>query len=604
MSVLWFHVRPSSEIARGIDGGKRALARTTILFFLFAVVMVFGMSMSKDLDVDESPFIASGALMARHGDLPYRDYHYNHMPTEVIVYAGLFRLSDHLLLTARAFQSLCAAALTAVLFAVAYGSATQFSRRGRLLLAWGIGLLLLTNPIFTRTAGISWNHDFPMLMAMLGFLAVRAGLNRENGAIAVAVGGLLVGIAATSRLTFLPITAGFVLLILLRRRGAGALLLIGWFAIGFAIACLPSLWIWSRSWQNAFFGNFLYPRLNTAIHLRRDGHPHAKFISILGWYLKSLVTLPGNGIVTVAFFVLAMSRFRTMGRKLDAFRADLLAICVIVILLLASGFMPAPPYPQYFYAATPFMILGIALCLANWPELAREPVAWIIPGAILAVCFFAGIVAYGHVYRLATPRRWIPMRVHAIGRQLAPRLQGGYVLTLEPVFPLEGGLDVHPWFTTGRFGLRAASLLNEEQRRQYLMPNISEIPALFDQNPQGSVLIVRGSDARGERALIAAAVAHGYHPLDLSLRSGGRKHPWIVAYVPTGNGHVRSVSFPTDADSAVQTDDRLPRDAISRLAGAAGDGDVDRRAASKGHGIPTVQESIARALTAVVRHSV
>jgi hypothetical protein len=347
-----------------------------------------------------------------------------------------------------------------------------------------------------------------------------------------ATGGFLVAVAATSRLTFLPITAGFVLLIVLRRRGRGALLLTVWFGIGFAIACLPSLWVWSKAWQNAFFGNFLYPRLNTAIHLRRDGNPHIGVLSILGWYLKSLVTLPGNGIVTIAFVLLVAGYFRRAQKQSDRFRADLLAIGLIVALLLASGFMPAPPYPQYFYAATPFMILGMAMCLASSGTLAREPAARIVPETALAVCVLAGVVAYGHVYWLATPRRWVPMQVHAIGRQLAPKLGRGYVLTLEPVFPLEGGLDVHPWFTTGRFGLRAAGLLDERQRRQYLMPRVDEVSRLlFDHDPPGSVLIVRGSDAKGERAFVAAAVAHGYRPLELSLRSGGHKHPRVQAWV-------------------------------------------------------------------------
>src|SRR5205807_7434201 len=86
-------------------------ARQAILFFLVAVALTFSLSVGRELDIDEHGFIASGALMARNGLLPYRDYHYNHMPTEVMIYAALFRLSDHLLLVARSFQALCAACM-------------------------------------------------------------------------------------------------------------------------------------------------------------------------------------------------------------------------------------------------------------------------------------------------------------------------------------------------------------------------------------------------------------------------------------------------------------------------------------------------------------
>ena len=72
--------------------------------FIVALVLVFSISIRRKVDVDEHPFIATAALLNR-GFLPYRDYHYNHMPTQVIVYAGLFRLTDHLLLAARLFQA-------------------------------------------------------------------------------------------------------------------------------------------------------------------------------------------------------------------------------------------------------------------------------------------------------------------------------------------------------------------------------------------------------------------------------------------------------------------------------------------------------------------
>ena len=522
-----------------------------MVFFLVAAVLMLGRGMWRDLDVDESPFIASGALLARHGALPYRDYHYNHMPTEVIVYAGLFGLTNHLLLVARAFQSLCAAGLATALFVTAYGAARYFRDRGRLLFAWAIGLLLLANPLFTRTAGLSWNHDFPMLMAMLGFLALRrampGGFRHFDPEVIETIGflpprllpspqtvvltiasGFLVAIAATSRLTFLPIAGAFVVLMLIYRHDA--IIPLALFTAGFVLASLPSLWVWSQAWQNAYFGNFLYPRLNTQIHLQRDGHPHTHLIAILGWYLKSLFTLPGNGIVTVGFLVVASRTLKLDRIRRDLFHAELLAICAIAGVLLASGFMPAPPYPQYFYAATPFMILGIALCLGSSESFANDRRMWILPAALLGISILVAIPLYLHTYVLLMPMRWVPMQVHATGDECARRLGPGYVLTLEPLFPLEGGMEVDPRFTTGRFGLRAADLLSERERRQYLMPGTTDIPSLFDQNPPGSYLIVQGTADPAERAFIAAALAHGYKPITLASH-GGHGQPKARAWV-------------------------------------------------------------------------
>src|SRR5260370_5733611 len=97
----------------------------TFLFFIVAFLLVFGRSMMAGLEVDEHSFVTTGALLARRSLLPYRDYHYNHMPTLILVYAGLFRMTDHLLLAARAFSALCAALASVVIFSGAYCAVAQ-----------------------------------------------------------------------------------------------------------------------------------------------------------------------------------------------------------------------------------------------------------------------------------------------------------------------------------------------------------------------------------------------------------------------------------------------------------------------------------------------
>ena len=519
----------ATERVRRPAGDRPHSARAILLFFLIASVLIFAKSMGKDLDVDENPFIASGAVLARHGTLPYRDYHYNHMPTEVIVYAGLFRVTDHLLLAARAFQSTCAAGAATLLFAVALGAAREWERRRRVLFAIAIGLLLLTNPIFTQTSGISWNHDFPLLMALLGFVTLRRGLQGQSPQLLAATSGFLVAIAATSRLTFLPVTAGFVLVILLypqlpsRRRAA----LLGLLVLGFSIGALPSLWIWSRAWQNAFFGNFLYPRLNTEIHAQRDGYPLYTFWQILGWYLKTWITLPGNGLVTVAFLALMAAMLRPLRVGKDAIQSELLAIFAIAALMIASGFMPAPPYPQYFYAATPFMILGLAIALASSHHLlADRRLQWIAAASVI-FCVAMGAPVYWHVVNLASPNRWVPMQVHETSREIAQKLGtgepggAGTVLTIEPVFAVEGGLDIDPRLVTGRFGLRVADLLTAAQRQQYLMPAPQDISLMFDgRQPPHAVLIVRGTDGRLDHLFRDEALRHGYREVRFPGKGG------------------------------------------------------------------------------------
>jgi hypothetical protein len=514
-----------------IDGLALSAVWPVAVFFALALVLVFSMGIGKDLDVDEHGFIASGVLLARHGVLPYRDYHYNHMPTEVLIYAELFHVIGQLVMGARTFQVICAAGAATTIFAVAYEAGIVFGRR-RLLFAWAIGLLFLTNQFFTKTAALSWNHDFPLLMALLSFIALRRGLRGTNTAAFVALSGLLAGISATSRLTYLPIVGPMGLLVLLypqitlRRRLALAAVFCG----GFAVAALPSLWVWSKAWDNAFFGNFLYPRLNTAIHAIREPNRPFTFWPILRFYLWTWITFPTTGVATVAFAVLLAARLRGAPWN-DRETWELLALAGVVLLLLAAAFMPAPPYIQYFYAATPFMFLGIAWCLPDLPRFRESAEIWRVPIGLCVFSVIFGASAYRHVVMLPFPRTWVPLQVHRQGVELARQLPPGLVLTIEPIFPLEGGMETDPRFAVGRFAPRVADLMTPADRSKYLMPGLADFKAVFDDDSPASVLVVRGADGPIEHQFEAVARTRGYQFMELSVPAGGQRHAFASAWV-------------------------------------------------------------------------
>src|SRR5580658_6882162 len=106
------------------------------VFFLVALALVFGaISVGRKVNVDENVFVASAVLLSRHFVLLYRDYHYNHMPTLVIVYALLFRTTGYILLAARSVSAVCAAGTAAAIFYFAYDAAENLERRSRLRFA-------------------------------------------------------------------------------------------------------------------------------------------------------------------------------------------------------------------------------------------------------------------------------------------------------------------------------------------------------------------------------------------------------------------------------------------------------------------------------------
>ena len=498
----------------------RRLAFWTLVVFVGALLLVFGRSMHADMDVDEPPFVCSGALLARRGLLPYRDYHYNHMPTEVMVYAMLFRASPYLLMTARSFQVVCAAAAAAALFYVAYVSLDTLGRRARFAFAVGAAALLVSHPLFIKTAGLCWNHDFPLLMALIAFVILQRGLAGTRPAIAALVSGLFLGLSVTTRLTYATTGLGFLLLIVLYpglslRRKAVVLITLG---VGFLVASLPSIWVWAQSPHNAYFGNFLYPRLNTEIHSRRDEHKRFTILPIFGYFLRNLIFLPGNGLVTLGFVGLIAVAFacrEQIGRRRTV---ELIALLALVVCLLGSAFMPAPPYPQYFYAAAPFMILGLIWFLAAMPNLLRRGWPWMAAGLGVSIGF--AVPFYTGIAFIPVPSHWVPLQVHQVGLEVATKAGTNRVLTLESIYPLEGGLDVDERLTTGRFELRVASFLSPADRARYLMPTPDDLVALLRRD-RPAMLVVHTTDWRidGDRGqLVEAARALGYERVPLTHR--------------------------------------------------------------------------------------
>ena len=80
----------------------------------------------------------------------------------------------------------------------------------------------------------------------------------------------------------------------------------------------------------------------------------------------------------------------------------------------------------------------------------------------------AGLLAVASVINLiidlpsvrdfASPQRWTPLQVHEAGRNLCA-LTNGEILTLVPIFPLEGNAPIYKEFATGPFAWKVAPFI-------------------------------------------------------------------------------------------------------------------------------------------------
>jgi hypothetical protein len=509
---------------------RTRLSIAFVLAFLCAFVLIFSKSMGRGLNFDENVFVASAALWSRAGLMPYRDFHYNHLPTLLFIDGLLFKLSDHLLLIARVFSCICAAVLVAIIFTIALSRFTVARFRHPLRFSLLVAVILMCNSLFTLTTGIAWNHDFPTLLTFLAFLTLDrtqtlASRPLKTGAL-LPLSGLLLGLATTSRLTFAPAAAAFVLIIVfdrdrpLRLRFALASL---WF-LGFIIAWIPTFYVAAQAPYNTLWGTFIYPRYNTAFHV---GHGAAR-ISILEkiwFFISNLVKLPANGALMIAAAIvvfpfvchglLASRAFRGSRLACKPWHAQsvlpcnrpLLGLCLLILFLLIGSYVPSPVFKQYLYAPMPFMVLAWLWTISPDSPIKDAALSRKLLVVVAVISFAFGFFQYLSLPNLFTYAAWVPVRIHERGLHLRQSTGAGPVLTFAPLIPLEGGQTIFPELSTGMYAYRATQGLPADQIARLRIAREAELLAII--NAQKPPMLL-GVAPDFEAPLIRAAAQLGY----------------------------------------------------------------------------------------------
>ncbi len=487
-----------------------------VLLFIAVFLLLLGADMHKPLDHDEHQFVAGGVLLADRFLLPYRDYPYFHMPNLTFIYAALFAITDYHLLAARLFSTVCAWLTVGVVFFLAFRLFPRFPPLPRFLIAAGGSALLLTNPLFTYTSGKAWNHDLPVLLTLLAFALHSYGARQEDGKKWTFLGGLLLGLAAGTRLTFALTAIPFLGLFFLyptgiRQRRPG---LLGLFGLGFFLALLPSLVLGALAPRQFLFGNLEYARYNT-LYRREMGFAEGDVSAIamtfagkLSYLARYVISAPGNLLLLLSFLFFALT-MNIPHRWQGPHRFDLALLLLLVPFLLIGSFAPTPAFFQYFYAPVPFLLLGVLYGIANLQGQAAK-VKWslVLLAHVVVLTGAYGVKSYESVKKLFAPHDWLPIQAHQTGIEVAAAAGQGQVLTLAPLFPLEGGGQIYEQFATGAFAWRVAPLVPASDRQKMGIVSPDELPNLLRAQPPDALLV--GYEGDLERPFLEYAQANGY----------------------------------------------------------------------------------------------
>jgi len=530
--------RPTQAGAEAGGPHARLACLASLALLVASAVLVFSRTMQRHLDHDEHQFVASAALWARDGLLPYRDYPHFHMPYLVFVYGLLGELFGRWLFAAR-LVSLGAATLTLLLLHGAVRRAADAQaplvRHG---LACGAVLLLLFNPLFAYTSGLAWNHDLAVLLALMCCLVQGAGVRRA------ALGGVLLGLAIGVRLSMAPLVVPLLCSQLAadapgtRRRPALALL------GGLTLALLPALWLLLLAPQAMLFGNLGYPALNTAYRVAEGFERAMTLPGKVAYLVTDILGEPANLLLALLLLASCLPP-GTRGAGTTSVRLVRRAALALPFLLLGA-LAPTPAWYQYFYALVPFVILvALGRIASSAPGSRALRVAFLLLPLAVTAAAWQTLPEYRTLSNLPDPASWQPLRLHAAGRELASllaeerpmaseaqagtparRARPALVLTLSPIVPLEGGLAIDPAFASGPFAHRSARFLPADERGRHGLVGPDELEAHTAGSPPDALLT--GDERRDDAALLEWVARHGY-----------RSRPFgdgLLLHLPPGGG--------------------------------------------------------------------
>src|SRR4030067_3382833 len=131
------------------------------------------------------------------------------MPNLIFVYALVNKVTEYSLLGARAVSVVFSMASIVLIFWISYNFFRGQRLSIRMTASVGGVILLLANPLYAYTSGLAWNHDLPILLALLAFSVHIHGAKKENPTLWTLISGGLIGLAIGTRLTFLLVAIPF-----------------------------------------------------------------------------------------------------------------------------------------------------------------------------------------------------------------------------------------------------------------------------------------------------------------------------------------------------------------------------------------------------------
>ena len=511
---------------------------TQVVFYLVILTLLVSSSVSAVISHDENQFIAPGQLLAYHGLVPYVDYPYTHMPYGTIFYAISAWVSEFDLLAGRLMSSMawlgCIALMVAISRALGAGPDTASSGAvswKRLLWEFVLVYVFIQHGPVLFVLRTALNHSLATLLSLLAAWFFVRGMRVQGPSNRAAfLSGACIAAAGLVRFNYASLAMVLLVCWLIHASRLGRAErwpLMLRFTGGAVTAGLPTVVLAVLAPREFYYGNLVYIRLNTIYYqelLRTSGMGLA---SKLEAFVANILVQPLDMLLYAVLVFTGVECIVQLVRGRSTLDIARLGIAGIAAALWLSAFAPTPALLHYFAAPIPFLFILLAAFEVRTSRF--DGPAHVLGVLVVLVAAVSTITLKNPLDALAVlsdPSQWPPVQLHELAVSVNKHIAVGKVLTLQPMVPLEAGLDVYPFTATGPFSWRTSLLLTPQRRLEYDVTSPEELPGLLAHSPPDAILVGFEAPNAGfgfqdlgglETPLSEYALGNGYRPVALSM---------------------------------------------------------------------------------------
>jgi hypothetical protein len=477
-----------------VKAEKITVVSAVLLLAVLSLAILAG-SITKAPGRDEQMYCTAGILLA-NGHHIYKDFSYvAQMPYHPLLYAGLYKIlgTTQYLLTGRIVSVVCDI-LVMVFIVIIYRKAFgNFSTTGTLFGLAG-AILYVFNPTVDYANGYAWNNDVVGLCIVASFwLFVSTDFQQKVKYWRIGLIAALLTFATFMRITTALVVLAFVIVFFTQydiptKREFAAIVV--FLSVSAIVSSLP-IYIITKA-PKAFLINAVSIQMLNSQWLQRIGlffsKPRLVYQCLAAPGYLSLFLL---GVYLWLTVVLLRRQQSTENGK-----AMLLSSLLVLLFFLIALSLPMI-WRQHLAAPVPFIIINLAYPAAFLRRLADTEGhrkyftrASILTAGCAAIAVTAYPVVLHRIPKVFAVQNWVPLRLHKVSEDIAEKAgKDRPVLTLAPLWALEGGCKIYNELSAGPFVYRVADFMTHTEREVTSTVAPSTITELIERSPPAAVIL-------------------------------------------------------------------------------------------------------------------